>query len=102
MEPNWLWFYDGAGKPSPIGGERGYTRIECVGRYPDMSFPSPKAPAGWLYGHLHSMYSYLSAVANRTPFFPSLEDGAYVQGVMDAAYRSSAAGCQLTEVASCL
>jgi len=102
MEPNWLWFYDGAGKPSPIGGERGYTRIECVGRYPDMSFPSPKAPAGWLYGHLHSMYSYLSAVANQTPFFPSLEDGAYVQSVMDAAYRSSAAGCQLTEVASCL
>lgn len=101
MEPNWLWFYDGTREASPIGGERGYTRIECVGRYPDMCFPSPKAPAGWLYGHLHSMYSYLSAVADGRPFAPSLEDGAYVQAVMDAAYRSAESQSALTEVLPC-
>lgn len=88
MEPNWLYFYDGTAKAEPIGGERGFTRIECVGRYPDIIFPSPKAPAGWLYGHLHSMYTFLTSVAEGKPFAPSFEDGAYVQAVMDAAYRS--------------
>jgi predicted dehydrogenase len=63
MEPNWLYFYDGKAPDGPMGGERGFVRIECVGRYPDMTFPSPKAPAGWLYGHLHSMYTFLSSIA---------------------------------------
>ncbi len=88
MEPNWLYFYDATASDGAYGGERGFVRIECVGRYPQMIFPSFKAPAGWLYGHLHSMHTFLSAVANGTPFAPSLEDGAYVQAVMDAAYRS--------------
>lgn len=92
MEPNWLYFYDTNTPSKPIGGDRGFTKIECVGRYPDLIFPSPKAPAGWLYGHLESMHSYLSAVASHTPFSPSLADGAYVQRVMDAAYRSDQLG----------
>ena len=89
MEPNWLYFYDATKPSEPIGGERGFTRLECVGRYPQMTFPSPKAPAGWLYGHLASMHAFLSAVQEEKPFFPSLSDGAYVQGVMEAAYRSA-------------
>ncbi len=102
MEPNWLYFYDASAPAKPQGGTRGYTRIECVGRYPEMIFPSPKAPAGWLYGHLASMHAYLSAVAARTPFAPSLADGAYVQRVMDTAYRSDASGGGLLEVPPCL
>lgn len=98
MEPNWLYFYDTSAKSKPIGGDRGFTKIECVGRYPDMIFPSIKAPAGWLYGHLESMHSYLSAVASHTPFSPSLSEGAYVQRVMDAAYRSDQKGGVRTEV----
>ena len=98
MEPNWLYFYDTEVQGKPLGGNRGFTRIECVGRYPNMIFPSPKAPAGWLYGHLESMYSYLSAVASNTPFSPSLAEGAYVQSVMDAAYRSDRKGGVSTEV----
>ena len=101
MEPNWLYYYDGNAVGAPMGGMRGWTRIECVGRYPDMIFPSPKAPVGWLWGHLHSMYSYLLAVATGADFFPSLEDGAYVQAVMDAAYRSDADASRFVEVESC-
>ncbi len=88
MEPNWLYFYDQTVPDAPIGGERGFTRLECVGKYPGLVFPSVKAPAGWLYGHLASMHAFLSAVASGTPFAPSLRDGRYVQNVMDAAYRS--------------
>ena len=98
MDPNYLWFYDTALADGAYGGDRGFTRIECVGRYPDMVFPSPKASTGWLYGHVNSMYAYLSAVAEGTPFSPSLEDGAYVQAVMDAAYRSAADQSRMTEV----
>ena len=98
MDPNYLEFYDAIRPADPIGGERGFTRIECVGRYPGMIFPSPKAPAGWLYGHLASMHAYLSAAATDTPFSPSFADGAYVQRVMDAAYRSDAEHSALVEV----
>ena len=93
-EPNWLWFYD-VTKPSvPFGGERGFTRIECIGRYeaPAGGFPSPKASIGWLRGHVMSMCSFLSAVHARSRFSPSIEDGAYVQRVMEAAYHSDETG----------
>lgn len=98
MEPNRLYYCDATVPDAPIGGNRGFTAIDCVGRYPDLIFPSPKAPAGWLYGHLASMYAFLSAAANGTPFTPSFEDGALVQRIMDAAYRSDANRCVLTEV----
>ncbi len=101
MEPNWLYYYDNTAPDAPIGGMRGFTRLECIGRYPDLAFPSVKAPAGWLYGHLCSMHAYLSAVYAGTPFAPSLEDGAYVQNVMDAAYRSDAANGIRMEVPVC-
>lgn len=102
MEPNWLYFYDGKAPDGEMGGERGFTRIECVGRYPGMIFPSPKAPAGWLYSHLSGMYNYLSAVSKERAFEPSWQTGAYVQAVMDAAYRSSENGSVMTEVPVCL
>ncbi len=102
MEPNWLYYYDNQAPDAPIGGMRGFTRLECIGRYPDLIFPSVKAPAGWLYGHLASMHAFLSAVESGTPFDPSLEDGLYVQAVMEAAYRSDAQNGVRVEVASCL
>jgi len=100
MEPEWLYFYDNDRPASPIGGERGFTRIECGGRYPAPggSFPSPKASVGWLRCHIESMVQYLSAVANGTPFSPSLYDGAYVQAVMQAALESDLNGGARREV----
>ena len=101
MEPNWLYYYDNTAADTPMGGMRGFTKIECVGRYPDMTFPSPKAPAGWLYGHLASMYAFLSAVAKEEPFSPSLTDGLYVQNVMETAYSSDRIGGLRMEVPPC-
>ena len=48
MDPNYLNFYDATAVGSPMGGVRGYTRIECVGRYPSPAsgFPAIKAPKG--------------------------------------------------------
>ena len=94
MDPNYLNFYDATATGSPMGGVRGFTRIECVGRYPSPAsgFPSIKAPQGWLRGHIGSMAAFLSAVASGAPFTPSFADGAAVQRILEAAVRSDREG----------
>ncbi len=92
MEPNWLHFYDNVKPDSELGGHKGYTRIECVGRYPAPggAFPSPKASSSWLRGHVESMYHFLSSVHSGSQSAPTFKDAAHVQAVMEAAYRSAA------------
>lgn len=94
MDPNYLSFYDATVAGSPMGGVRGYTRIECVGRYPSPAsgFPAIKAPQGWLRGHIGCMQNFLTAVANGAPCEPSFSDGAYVQRVLEAALMSDRTG----------
>ena len=94
MDPNWLYFYDNTLPEQPLGGSRGYTRVECVGRYPEPggSFPSPKASSSWLRGHVGSMYHFLDSVYHNVQDAPDFRDGAYVQSVMAAAYRSAELG----------
>ena len=97
MEPNYLYFYDTSRPAGTLGGERGYTAIECVGRYPAPAgvFPAIKAPVGWLRGHMGSMYNFLNAVDTGIQSAPSFEDGAHVQAVMEAAYRSAKEHCEI-------
>ncbi|MBQ8509360.1 MAG: Gfo/Idh/MocA family oxidoreductase [Clostridia bacterium] len=94
MEPNWLWFYDMDDRAGELGGECGFKKIECCGRYPAPGgiFPGVKAPIGWLRGHIGSMYSFLDAVHTGKPTSPSFDDGAYIQRIMEAAYRSDETG----------
>ena len=94
MDPNYLHYYDATAAGTPMGGLRGYTRIECVGRYPSPAsgFPAIKAPQGWLRGHIGCIANYLTAVANGTGCEPSFADGAYVQRVLEAALTSDRTG----------
>ncbi|KUK13918.1 MAG: Gfo/Idh/MocA family oxidoreductase [Synergistetes bacterium] len=87
--PDWLWFYDANEKSGPYGGDRGYKRIECFNRYPERCFPSPRHSPGWLGGHLHSIYTFLKAIEEDKPAYPSLEDGVYIQRVLDRLARSA-------------
>ncbi len=91
MEPGWLYFYDTERAGEPIGGERGFTRIECGGRFPAPGgvFPSPKAPVGWLMGHITSYMNFLTALDRDENPSPDFSDGAYVQRVMEAGYKSA-------------
>lgn len=85
MDPNWLYFYDGAS-----GSISGYTKLECVQRYgAPCTFPSPKAPQGWLRGHIGGMYSYLDCVARGRKFSPSFKDSLHIIKVISAAYDSA-------------
>lgn len=91
MQPNYLQFYDGERQGGDLGGDRGFTLVETVGRYPLPGgiFPSVKAPVGWLMGHVESMRSFLDAVRKGHKGCPSFEDGAAVQRIMECAYRSA-------------
>ena len=90
MEPNWLHFYDSEAEDGNFGGCKGYTKIECCGRYklPGGIFPSFKAPIGWLRGHLECMHSFLCAVNEGIQATPSIKDGAEVQRVLQMALDS--------------
>lgn len=93
MQPNFLRYYDATADEKV----RGYTNIECCGRYPSPSgvFPGVKAPVGWLRGHVGSMYNFLDCVSRGVQAEPSFEDGAAVQRIMEAAYRSAKTGVRV-------
>ena len=94
MEMDWLYFYDANAENGNFGGMHGFTKLECVGRYPKPGgvFPSPKAPNGWLRGHIGSMFAYLDAVTTGKQASPSFEDGARVQLILEAAHLSHLEG----------
>jgi len=93
MQPNYLRYYD-ATAPEKL---RGYTDIECCGRYPAPGgvFPGVKAPVGWLRGHVGSMHNFLSSVHLNQQASPSFDDGAAVQKIMQAAYFSASEGIRV-------
>lgn len=90
MDPNYLDFYDNTKADKPLGGDRGFTRIETVQRFsePGGVFVSPKAAIGWIRGHVHSLYNFLQCVFDGRQASPSIKDGAYIQYVMEKAYEA--------------
>ena len=93
MEPNWLYVYDNRLENEPIGGLRGFNRIETVQRYPEPAvFPGPKFTVGWVRFHIASMYDFLSNVAKGEASPPTLYDGLKVQEIMEAALKSAEKG----------
>ena len=91
MEPNYLEYYDNAVSDQHMGGEKGFTRIETIQRFskPGGEFVSPKAPIGWIRGHVHCLYNFLQCVHEGKQASPSIRDGAYIQYVMEKAYESN-------------
>ena len=75
-------------------GAAGFTHVHCGGRYapPGGTFIPAKNAVGWIRGHVHSYYKFLEAVASGGERAPSLDDGAYLQLVMDKAYESNRIG----------
>lgn len=90
MDANYLDAYDLRNSDAPLGGRRGWQRIACVQRYEaPAGFPGPKFSVGWIRAHLHSLYSFLRAVAGGSPAEPSLWDGLRLQHMLAAAERSA-------------
>lgn len=92
MDPNYLDFYDATLPSAPIGGFRGFTRIETVARYPAPggTFLPPKNTLGWERGHMHCYYSFLDAVVHDKSIENTIEAGAKLQCLMDKMLESNA------------
>jgi predicted dehydrogenase len=90
MDANWLYVYDNRLEGEPIGGMKGYNRIETVQRYPaPAAFPGPKFTVGWVRFHIASMYDFVCNVVKGEPSPPTLFDGYKVQEIMEAAIKSA-------------
>ncbi len=94
MDPHHLEFHDATAPDQPMGGWRGWNRIDCGQRYlpPATNFPSPKAAVGWLSSHVACLANFLAAVAAGQPAEPSLGQGIRVQHLMECVRRSAAEG----------
>jgi predicted dehydrogenase len=93
MDPNWLEWFDQSDPETPLGGEAGFKRIQCVQRYEAPScFPTPKCSVGWLRAHLQCLYSFIAAVHAGGTFDPSLARGVAVERMLDAVQRSADSG----------
>ncbi|HUX02761.1 MAG TPA: Gfo/Idh/MocA family oxidoreductase [Phycisphaerae bacterium] len=91
MDPHHLEVYDATAAEKPIGGTRGWTRLDTGQRYPPPAsgFPTPKATIGWLRGHVACLANFLQAVAEGKPGDPGLQQGLYIQHVMECAKESA-------------
>jgi predicted dehydrogenase len=90
MEPNWLEYYDNTKLDKPIGGKRGFTKIDTIQKYPEPPGISiPKFPIGWMRYHVACLHSFLRSIVDDTKTSPDFKDGLEVQRVMEAAYISA-------------
>ncbi len=85
MDLNYLEFYDNTLPEADLGGMRGFTRIESVGRYPAPGgrFVPPKNSVGWERGHLHCYYTFLDAIARGERPDCTVADAARLQNLME-------------------
>jgi len=92
MDANWLYWYDNQRAGGPRGGERGWTRLETLQRYPGAKAPPARSPLGWARTHTENQFSFLKALAAGEKVQPDILDGLHVQLVMDTAYKSAQSG----------
>lgn len=84
MELHRLDFYDASTPAGSLGGYRGWISIDCGQRFDKPAgFPTPKAPMGWLRGHMHCLYTFLKSVHTNTQLGPSLLQGIAIQELME-------------------
>ena len=95
MDPSYLDFYDNTLPEAPLGGDRGFTSIESVQRYPAPGgkFLPPKNAIGWDRGHMHCYYTFLDDVAHGRTGENGIADGARLQLLMDKLAESDRMGC---------
>ena len=91
MTPHHLEAYDAREADQPAGGRRGWTRIDTGQRYAKPAgFPGPKFSIGWIRTHMACLANFLGNVAAGTPGCPSLEQGIYIQRLIEQARVSAA------------
>ena len=91
-EPSWLEVYDATDPGEPLGGMRGFRRLETVQHHAGQKVPDWSQAAGFTRTHVECQYRLLRAIWDDTPPQPDFQDALRVQEVMAAAERSSTEG----------
>ena len=90
MQPNCLETYSLSDPEEPLGGTRGWRRIDTVHRYPKPGgWPGPKFAVGWIRSHIHCLYCFVEAVAAGRPARPSLQEGIRLQYLLEQIRKSA-------------
>jgi len=94
MRPHDLDFHDATVPDQPLGGISGWTRIAVGQRYPAPAngFPPPKTANGWMRGHIACLANFLFDIAAGKPGNPGLDQGIYIQRLMESCRRSARDG----------
>jgi predicted dehydrogenase len=91
-DPAWLEVYDVRDADKPMGGMRGFRKVETAQRYAGQKAPDVSMAPDFVRTHAECQYQFLKAVAEDRPAHPDLADGLHIQAVMAAAEQSSAQG----------
>jgi predicted dehydrogenase len=89
--PNALDFFDHTTPDQPIGGFRGFTRIQTIGNYPPPAgnMVPGKLNIGWLSPHAACLYNFLGAVCGCQTAHPTFAQAAALHQLLDTAERSA-------------
>lgn len=91
-DPSWLQIYDVRDPEKPLGGMRGFKRLETVQHYEGQKAPDWTMTPTFTRAHSECQYQFLKAVRDDLPSPPTLADGLRIQEVMAAAEQSAAEG----------
>lgn len=91
MDTHHLEAYNATLPDKPTGGMRGWTKIDTGQRYPAPAsgFPGPKFNIGWMRGHMACLANFLQSVATGSPGNPGLDQGIYIQHLIECTRRSA-------------
>jgi predicted dehydrogenase len=91
MDAHHLEVFDARVSDTPIGGMRGWTVVDTGQRYPKPggSLPSPKNAIGWMRSHMACLYNFMASVHAGNPAEPGLEQGIYIQRLMECVRQSN-------------
>jgi len=92
-DPSWLEIYDVRDDGQPLGGTRGFRKIETVQHYDGQKAPDWSMSPTFIRTHTECQYQFLRAVSEDHDASPSLADGLHVQAAMQAACLSSTGKC---------
>jgi predicted dehydrogenase len=91
-DPTWLEVYDARDPDQPLGGIRGFRRVETVQRYEGAKAPDWSMTPNFVRAHAECQYQFLKAISEDRQPSPTLADGLKIQEVMEAAQKASAEG----------
>lgn len=91
-DPSWLEVYDTRDPGQPLGGMRGFRKLEVVQRHAGQRSPDWSMPPGFVRAHAECQYRFLKAISEDLPSAPTLADGLKIQEIMAAATHSSEEG----------